>query len=71
MKFENSLVMLSALLAALGLRLKKWLKRPRKLSVNYQHGKDISKIEVITSNLETDDLTSKQCPEHSSDQRSE
>ena len=38
--------MLSALLAALGLRLRKWLKRPRKLSVNYQHGKDISKIEV-------------------------
>ena len=50
MKLENLWVMLSVLLGALSLRLKKWLKRPRKLSVNFQHGSDTSShLEIISS----------------------
>lgn len=51
MKSENLLVMLSALLAALSLRLRKWLKRPQKLSVNYQTGKDTLETNPTTLNL--------------------
>ena len=54
MKFENLLAMLSALLGLLGLRLRKWLKRPQKLSVNYQHGSDISKTNPTTLNLKVE-----------------
>lgn len=54
MKSENLLVMLSALLGAFALRLRKWLKRPQKLSVSYQHGNDTSRIEVITSSSPED-----------------
>ena len=49
MKYENLLVMLSGLVGLLSLRARKWLKQRKLLSVNYQHGSDISKIEVITS----------------------
>lgn len=51
MKFENLLAMLSALLGLLGLRLRKWLRRPQKLSVSYQHGNDTSKTDPTTLNL--------------------
>lgn len=51
MKFENLLVMLSALLGAFALRLRKWLKRPQRLSVSYQTGKDTSETNQTTLNL--------------------
>jgi len=51
MKFENLLAMLSALFVALSLRVRKWLRRPQKLSVSYQHGNDTSKTEPTTLNL--------------------
>ncbi len=54
MKYENLWAMLSALLALLSLRLKKWLKRPHKLSVNYQAGNGISKTNLTISNLVED-----------------
>ena len=56
MKYENLLVMLSALLAGLGLRLRKWLKRPQKLSVNYQTGNDTleTKPTTLSLNLEVE-----------------
>ncbi len=50
MNFESYLVMLSALLGALGLRLKKWLKQRRKLSVNFQVGNGTSLTVKTTSN---------------------
>jgi hypothetical protein len=50
MKYENLLGMLSLLLAALSLRLRKWLKRPHKLSVNYQHGNDTLRTNLTISN---------------------
>ena len=49
MKFENLWVMLSALLALLSLRVRKWLKRPQKLDVSYQVGSDTSKTKVTIS----------------------
>ena len=51
MKSENLLAMLSGLLAVLGIRLRKWLRRPQKLSVNYQTGKDTLKRNQTTLNL--------------------
>ena len=52
MKLENLLAMLSGLLGLFVLRLRKWLRRPQKLSVNYQHGNDISRTEPTTLSLE-------------------
>jgi hypothetical protein len=49
MKLENLWVMLSALLAMLSLRLRKWLKRPQKLDVSYQVGNGTSKTSLIIS----------------------
>ena len=54
MKLESWLGMLGALLAALSLRLRKWLKRPQKLSVNYQVGNGTSNHLKITSSLNQD-----------------
>jgi len=54
MKLENLLAMLGALLGLLSLRLKRWLKRPKKLSVNYQHGNDTSRTNQTTFNLEVE-----------------
>jgi hypothetical protein len=51
MKYENLLATLSALLALLSLRLRKWLKRPKELHVSYQHGSDTSKTNQTTLNL--------------------
>jgi len=51
MKLESWLVMLSALLGALSLRLRKWLRLPRKVAVNYQHGNDTSKTNQTTLSL--------------------
>ena len=51
MKYENLWAMLSALLALLSLRLRKWLKRPKKLHVNYQDGSDTSKTNQTTLSL--------------------
>ena len=50
MKYENLWAMLSALLALLSLRLRKWLKRPHKLSVNYQAGNDTLRTNLTISN---------------------
>jgi len=51
MKSENLLAMLGALLGMLSLRLRKWLRRPKKLSVNYQTGSDTSETNPTTLNL--------------------
>ena len=51
MRLENLLVMLSGVFVALSLRVRKWLKRPKQLSVNFQHGSDTSKINQTTLNL--------------------
>lgn len=51
MKFENLWLILSALLGALSLRVRKWLKRPQKLSVNYQVGNDTSSQNPTTLSL--------------------
>jgi len=51
MKSENLLAMLGALLGMLSLRLRKWLKRPKELSVSYQTGSDTSKTNQTTLNL--------------------
>ena len=42
MNSESYLVMLSALLGAFGIRLRKWLKQRRKVSVSYQSGNGTS-----------------------------
>jgi len=50
MKLENLWVMLSALVGLLSLRVRKWLKRPQKLSVSYQVGNDtLSHLEIKSS----------------------
>ena len=56
MKLESWWVMLSALLGALSLRLRKWLRRPKKLLVNYQHGNDTSKTNqtILSLSVETE-----------------
>ncbi len=51
MKLESWWVMLSALLGALSLRLRKWLRRPKKLSVNYQTGNDTLETNPTTLSL--------------------
>lgn len=51
MKSENLLAMLGALLGMLSLRVRKWLRRPKKLHVNYQTGNDTSKTSPTTLNL--------------------
>ncbi len=54
MKFENLLAMLSGLVALLSLRLRRWLKRPKQLSVNYQSGNDMLETNLTISNLAED-----------------
>lgn len=54
MRFENSWAMLLALFGLLAVPLRRFVKRLRKLSVNYQRGNDTSRIEITTSSIQED-----------------
>ena len=54
MNLESYLAMSSALLALLSLRLKKWLKQRKKLSVNFQTGNGTSLTVKTTSSSSED-----------------